>query len=128
MLNKLKEMYYKYNAKHLEKYTYTKYKIIMTYKDKSIKEWTYNKYCLWDENDIIEWEVIDNKKSNFYINNGIATPVCDIESIQAIALDSIDLYFYDSISDWKYTWMSDKDIREQQEKWKNETKYVKDVK
>ena len=110
MFKILKKWINKSLAKDITSYLYTKYDIEIEYINGNIDVKSYERYCYYDKEDILEHFMKPNK--SYFISNGIAISIANnVKTIKAIPKDEKRFYFYNkAFTSLPYAWYCEDEI------------------
>lgn len=115
LISSIKSWLHDYKVKNLKKNIairkYTRYKIDTSTSEDKTYSFEYDKFSIWDSNEILELEVLYNKNI-LHISEGRAIPIVNLVEIKATPIEEELVYYYDAISGLPSKWLTKEEIDE----------------
>ena len=129
LISSIKSWLHDYKVKNLKKNIairkYTRYKIdTITTEDKAYS-FEYDKFSIWDSNEILELEVLYNKNI-LHISEGKAIPIVNLVEIKATPIEEELVYYFDTISGLPSKWLTKEEIDENHRAFRNEIELLEE--
>lgn len=129
LISSIKSWLHDYKVKNLKKNIairkYTRYKIdTITTEDKAYS-FEYDKFSIWDSNEILELEVLYNKNI-LHISEGRAIPIVNLIEIKATPIEEELVYYFDTISGLPSKWLTKEEIDENHRVFRKEIELLRE--
>lgn len=129
LISNIKSWLHDYKVKNLKNNIairkYTKYRIDTSTIEGKTYSFIYDKFSLWDSNEILELEVLYNKNI-LHISDGRAVPIVNLVEIKATPIEEELVYYFDTISGLPSKWLTKEEIDENHRAFRNEIELLEE--